>query len=133
MCKADADIPNNTQSCNRCQRRFYKVLTQGVEYLHKLDISAFNFYLICKNFQKHVFTLSFGILCQSVTKYLNLIHFKFRLQHNKMWQKSRGVNTFWRHCIPIWASVSHNIFTNWAFVIKSSTNLDYETMENKNL
>ena len=35
--------------CNHCQRYFYKVLIQGVEYLLTQDISAFHFQ-ICKNF-----------------------------------------------------------------------------------
>ena len=29
------DMPKKTQSCNRCQRCFYKVLTQGCEYICK--------------------------------------------------------------------------------------------------
>ena len=47
MCKADADIPKKTRSCNHCQRRFHKVLTQGVEYLLMQNISTFHFSLIC--------------------------------------------------------------------------------------
>ena len=33
--------------------------------------------------------------------YYYLIHFKFRLQHNKMYQKSMGVNIFWNRCMLV--------------------------------
>ena len=37
------DIPKKMRSCNHCQRCFYKVFTQGVEYLLMQDLSAFHF------------------------------------------------------------------------------------------
>ena len=41
--KALRDLPIKPHRCNCCQRCFYKVLTQGCEYLCKLDISVFHF------------------------------------------------------------------------------------------
>ena len=48
--KALRDLSRKTHSCNRFQRCFYKVMTQGHEYLHWLNNSVFNFQYICKHF-----------------------------------------------------------------------------------
>ena len=58
-----------------------KCHSKEYEYLLMQDISAFNFSLICKKNLKTCFhfVMMGGSLCRSVTKNLNLIHFKFRL------------------------------------------------------
>ena len=68
-CKADTDIPKKTRSCNRCQRRFDEVLTQEVEYLLTLDISAFYFQLICQKFYKLVHFVIIGYFVWNVNNY----------------------------------------------------------------
>jgi hypothetical protein len=39
----------------------------------------------------------YGVLCVDGWEKKFLIHFEFRLLHNKMCNKSRGMNTFWWH------------------------------------
>ena len=64
----------------------------------------FYFLYICKHFPQKMFALSlWGILCRLMRNILYLIHFRMRLQCNKMWKRGRGLNTSRMHCI--WCSV----------------------------
>jgi hypothetical protein len=84
---------------------------------------VFHFQYICKHFLKTCFHFChYGVLCVYMSeKQINLMHFEFRRYHNKMWNKSRGMNTFWRHCIywnmwcphlALWSAICGHLIPN---------------------
>ena len=66
LTKKTVNVPKWQSYSLDCQMCFYKVLTQGCEYLCKLVISVPNFNTF-ESISKHVFTLSLlGIVCRWV-------------------------------------------------------------------
>ena len=60
-CAKLIDVPKKTRSCNHCQRRFCKVLTQGVEYYWHKTFQLFIFNEFVKN-SKNMFYFHFLIM-----------------------------------------------------------------------
>ena len=60
--KALRDLPRDTHSCHHCQRCFDKVLTQGCEYLRKIDISVF-VHVLCNVLMYYAQCESFALTC----------------------------------------------------------------------
>ena len=98
MCKADTDIPKKTRSCNRCQRRFYKVLTQGADY--RVNISSEITVLsilgyVCISFAHldvGIFSHSFLQICSSSVSWKRSVdeHQSSNLSTDSQWDSSLG-------------------------------------------
>ena len=62
----------------------------------------FTFFLFNKfaKLKKILFSLChYGVLSGRLMRGKKILkHFSIRLQHNKMWKRWRGLNTFWMHC-----------------------------------
>jgi hypothetical protein len=66
---------------------FWLAITKGMNIYSLKTFQLFIFNSFVK-FYKHNSTLTlWDIVCRPVKTNLNLIHFKFSLQHNKMWKK----------------------------------------------
>ncbi len=80
--------------------------------LMQCTYSSFLFLINLRSCENSVFALSvWCVECRLMwgkKKKSNLKQFNIRQQHNKMWKKWRGMNTFARHCIYIYISL-HNV------------------------